>query len=281
MVDRMKRLLHPPVVAFAALLHVSCVAQQDAGGPTAPGARPAGRVTLEAADRDRIGRRIWQNEAAGTVSGLTSWNRGERFASLGIGHFIWYPAGVPKTYEESFPGLVVHLRRSGVAVPGWLASARYCPWPDRSAFLADRDGARLRELRQLLAATVTQQTDYIILRMEGALPKMLQAVPAGERQRVQARFHAMTRTPGGMYALIDYVNFKGEGTNPKERYQGQGWGLLQVLQEMTTASPSAAPADFSRAAKKVLDRRIRLAPKPESQWRAGWFNRCDTYARPF
>ena len=28
--------------------------------------------------------------AGGTISGLTSWNVGENFASLGIGHFIWY-----------------------------------------------------------------------------------------------------------------------------------------------------------------------------------------------
>ncbi|PWU11360.1 MAG: hypothetical protein C5B47_00975, partial [Verrucomicrobia bacterium] len=36
-----------------------------------------------------IGAQVWKNECAGTTSGLTSWNRGEDFASLGIGHFIW------------------------------------------------------------------------------------------------------------------------------------------------------------------------------------------------
>ncbi len=39
------------------------------------------------------GKRLWRNECAGTVEGLTSWNTGEAFASLGIGHYIWYPAG--------------------------------------------------------------------------------------------------------------------------------------------------------------------------------------------
>jgi hypothetical protein len=28
----------------------------------------------------RIGKRIWQNECNGTISGLTSWNSGENFA---------------------------------------------------------------------------------------------------------------------------------------------------------------------------------------------------------
>jgi hypothetical protein len=89
-------------------------------------------------------------------------------------------------------------------------------------------------------------------------------------------------TPQGVYALVDYVNFKGEGLNPAERYQGRGWGLLQVLEEMkpVKAGPGAA-TEFSAAARRVLGRRIQLAPRPESQWRAGWFSRCDSYARPF
>ena len=48
---------------------------------------------LGGAELDRIGKRIWQNECGGTADGLTSWNAGENFASLGIGHFIWYPKG--------------------------------------------------------------------------------------------------------------------------------------------------------------------------------------------
>jgi hypothetical protein len=88
-------------------------------------------------------------------------------------------------------------------------------------------------------------------------------------------------TPNGVYALVDYVNFKGEGTNPRERYRGQGWGLLQVLQEMNDNSAGPAAAEFSRAAKRVLARRIANAPRREDQWRAGWFTRCDSYARPF
>ena len=38
-----------------------------------------------------IGRRVWENESGGTLQGLTHWGYGEEFASLGIGHFIWYP----------------------------------------------------------------------------------------------------------------------------------------------------------------------------------------------
>ena len=53
----------------------------------------AGSVKLTDKQALEIGKRIWANECAGTISGLTSWNKGEAFPSLGIAHFIWYPPG--------------------------------------------------------------------------------------------------------------------------------------------------------------------------------------------
>src|SRR5262245_43382547 len=47
----------------------------------------AAAANLSSAEAMRIGRKIWQNECNGTVAGLTAWNSGENFASLGIGHF--------------------------------------------------------------------------------------------------------------------------------------------------------------------------------------------------
>ena len=74
-------------------------------------------VKLSDAQALEIGRRIWKNESGGTVSGLTAWNAGEQFASLGIAHFIWYPAGKRGPFEESFPKLADYLGRQGVHVP--------------------------------------------------------------------------------------------------------------------------------------------------------------------
>ena len=111
---------------------------------------------------------------------------------------------------------------------------------------------------------------------------MLAAAPAGDRARVDANYRKVATTPNGTYALIDYVNFKGDGTNPSERYNGQGWGLLQVLQAMSDV-PAGQPAaaEFAAAAKRRLDLRIDNSPaaRGESRWRTGWHNRCDTYAR--
>lgn len=264
---------------------LQCVAPSrpgpQAGGP-APQQTTARRVQVAPADAERIGKKIWQNEAAGTISGLTSWNKNEAFASMGIGHFIWYPAGGRQTYEESFRPLMGFLSARGVQLPGGLAPQSPCPWPNRSAFVGASNSAQMRALRQMLRQTVGLQTEFIIKRMQAALPKMVRSAPQADHQRIEDNFYAMSGTPNGLYALIDYVNFKGEGVNSKERYKGQGWGMLQVLQGMQDRpTGQAAAKEYAASAKRTLGRRITNAPKKESQWRAGWFKRCDTYARPW
>src|SRR5213596_1725997 len=78
-------------------------------------------VTLSRIDARRIGKRIWQNECNGTIAGLTSWNEGENFASLGIGHFIWYPKDVRGPFEESFPKLIRFISSRGAKLPKLLS----------------------------------------------------------------------------------------------------------------------------------------------------------------
>lgn len=243
-------------------------------------ARPGGGgFDIPPATAQKIGQRIWKNECGGTVSGLTSWNRGEAFASLGIGHFIWYPAGGRRTYEESFPSLARFLASRGAPVPRW-ALAPDCPWPDRASFVASANTPRMRELRGLLANTISLQGEFAAQRSLRSLPKILAATPRENRGLIEGRFRSLAATPGGLYCLMDYVNFKGEGTNSAERYKGVGWGLLQVLENMRgTLGPGQAPAEFAAAARRTLDRRIKLAPKDETMWREGWFNRCAGYAR--
>ena len=89
-------------------------------------------------------------------------------------------------------------------------------------------------------------------------------------------------SPTGAYAVIDYLNFKGAGTNPSERYNGIGWGLLQVMQAVPKKIESAAIVSvFAHAAEKVLEQRVANAPqekKPlEQKWLLGWKNRIKTY----
>ena len=234
-------------------------------------------LTISEPEAKAIGKRIWINECGGTIEGLTSWNKGEYFASLGIGHFIWYHRIKRGPYEESFPSLVRYLVSKGVNVPEFILN-KQCPWETRDDFVKARNSPQMIELRNLLLSTIPLQTEFILLRLENALPKMLSAISIKNRSTVQANFYKLTRTAKGKYALMDYINFKGEGTKISERYNGQGWGMLQALEEMNPNTETRnAPNEFAQAAEKVLIRRVRNAPRDESIWLKGWQNRLKTY----
>ena len=224
---------------------------------------------------DSIGKRVWQNECAGTREGLTSWNTGEAFASLGIGHFIWYPKGARGPFEESFPELLRFFAANGVKVPSWLAESTACPWNTRAEFQAAAQSERMNALRDLLASSVRVQSRFLAQRMQSALPKLLAAAPAARRETIRGRFEKLLTTGKGTYALIDYVNFKGEGTKPEERYHGEGWGMLQVLDGMQGDGAAA----FGESAANVLARRVKNAPpeRHEEKWLKGWQSRVRGY----
>ena len=234
-------------------------------------------IQLTDTQAQSVGRRLWQNESGGSVAGLTAWNVGEDFASLGIGHFIWYPEKRRGPFEESFPPLLAFLRSSEVSIPSWLTEAHGCPWATRAEFLAATRSPKMEELRVLLARTIGLQARFAANRLEQALPKMLAAAPAEKRALVQRNFARVAALPNGTYALVDYVNFKGEGTLETERYKGEGWGLLQVLETM---GEGPALQEFSRAADKVLTRRVQNSPpeRGEQRWLAGWRSRVRSYA---
>ena len=250
----------------------------------ATGPQTVHAITLSKSDARRIGKKIWQNECNGTVAGLTSWNEGENFASLGIGHFIWYPKDQRGPFEESFPKLVSFISNRGVKLPTLLLriDETPCPWNSRAEFLHAQHTPEMNQLRQFLADTVDVQAEFLIARLQNALPKMLvEAVPS-ERANVQRQFERVADTPQGCYALADYVNFKGEGVLHTERYRDQGWGLLQVLQGMNRTKRSAsAVEEFSHSAREVLIRRVQNAPaqRHESRWLSGWIQRVKSYSR--
>jgi hypothetical protein len=239
-------------------------------------------VNLSRAEALRIGKKIWQNECAGTIAGLTSWNPGENFASLGIGHFIWYPKGVRGPFEESFPDFISFAAERSAPLPEVARANRStgCPWSSRAEFIAASQLPPMTELRQFLARTVDLQAEFLVQRLQQALPKMLAAAPASERANVQRQFDRVASSATGCYALVDYVNFKGEGVLETERYRGKGWGLLQVLGGMSgDASGRAAAQEFARSARTVLSERVANSPpeRNERRWLQGWLSRVNSY----
>ena len=242
------------------------------------GAEP---LRISDADALRIGKRIWQNECNGTVAGLTSWNSGENFASLGIGHFIWYPEGVHGPFEESFPKFLAFARERRAAVPAWLDQSHACPWNSRAQFVNAQGSSQMRELRQFLSHTIDLQAQFMVARLQQSLAKMLGEAESPERANVERQFARVASTPHGCYALVDYVNFKGEGVLHTERYRGQGWGLLQALEQMRGSDNGRTAArEFSNSAAAILRRRVQNSPpeRNEARWLPGWLNRVHTYS---
>lgn len=236
-----------------------------------------------------IGDQVFTNECNRKPACLSSWNPGEDFPSLGIGHFIWYREDQQEIFDESFPALMHFMQDRGIAIPAWIITENYVsPWPDRESFLADMDKARLRELRTFLGNTMGEQTAFIIARFENALAAMLASTDSEEKaELIEKNFYAVAAStpPHGLYALIDYVNFKGTGTSPLESYNGQGWGLKQVLLDMETGANTRlntgdnALAGFVMSARRTLAARVSNAPadRDELRWLAGWHKRLDTY----
>ncbi len=256
-----------------------------AAAPTAK-VKPQNNLPISFQDAQKIGEKIWMNEGAGKVENLIVWNNDENFVSLGIGHFIWYPENqVTKRFEAQFPKLVQFLKKQNPVkiIPKWIQQPN-CPWASQEAFNQAQNSKQMDELRELLQNTIPLQVEFIVQRLKNALPKMLKSLKnIEERQQVRKQFERMEKTPQGIYALVDYVNFKGEGINPNERYNGEGWGLLQVLQNMYGDDQDSAIDEFIQAADKVLTRRVRNAPegKNEEKWLAGWRYRIKTYSYDF
>ncbi len=221
---------------------------------------------------------VYFNECSSRPEKLISWREDEDFPSLGIGHFIWYPAEKKGPFSESFPGLLLFLKENGIKIPDEFEKGP--PWPNREEFEKDSSSERMLDLRNFLEQTRGLQIQFIVNRMDQVLPKMLDATIKEKHEHIKNNFDLVAQAPNGMIAMIDYVNFKGEGTSLTERLKGQGWGLLQVLEEMKTPEkPEDALSEFVRAAQEVLEKRVKgfSGQKDERRALKGWKKRVQNY----
>ena len=248
--------------------------------PDAINTNKKAELTISKAELDVVAEKIFKNEAGGKREDLVYWNTGEDFPSLGIGHFIWYKQGQRGRFEESFPQLVAYYRKHDIKLPRIVEENSYSPWESREELFKLRSVGNkdIVELTNFLYNTKAIQVSFIFERLENSLEKMLEI--ADNPENVKKQFYRVAKSPNGLYPLIDYVNFKGEGTSRTETYNGDGWGLLQVLENMKgTGSGKAALEEFSDSAKFVLERRVKNSDpaRNEKKWLAGWLNRCNTY----
>ncbi len=234
-----------------------------------------------------IAQKVWQNEGAGLDKYLVHWNDGEDFASVGIGHFIWFSKGHTERFREVFPMVLASMEEKGVKMPSWLNSKTPLPWNTKAEFYAAKKAKskKYTELFTFLKSTMPEQAEFMAQRLSAALPQMLDTIEEPEKQElIKKRFYEVMHNKDGsvnergLYVLLDYTNFKGEGTLKSERYNGQGWGLLQVLEHMDPNESNKLKA-FAESAKAMLSRRIKNSPpaRGEERWRKGWNVRLETY----
>ena len=272
-------------MALSTLLLTSCAKQTTTEGQTVLYPKDVTKPKLTQYELNVISEKIYQNETSGNPKNLMFWSKNETFPSIGIGHFIWYPQGQPKVFDETFPAMIDYYIANKVQIPIWLKAARTtgAPWRNRAIFERSRNDNQFQQLKILLLNTKALQTQFFFDRLHASIPEIVKNVAPQYRKHIVSNYNALAATKGGWYPLIDYINFKGKGIKSTERYNNQGWGLLQVLQNMrpVKAGPSAL-SEFSRSAKEVLERRVRNSPpaKNESRWMTGWANRTNGYATP-
>ncbi len=234
------------------------------------------------AEANCAARIIFMNECSGKDANLLYWSPQEAFPSLGIGHFIWYSEGHAEPYLESFPAYLNFAAENGLILPSWLEAipGRHSPWATREEFQRDISTARMRELHIFLRDTKREQAHFIIQRFMRVFPKILDDLDEAARKPVREKYDLLMMSREATLAMVDYVNFKGEGFRADARYEGVGWGLAQVLMEMEMPDdPANALDEFIVAAVRVLEKRISHSPRPEveTKWLPGWKNRIRGY----
>jgi hypothetical protein len=244
----------------------------------------AQKIPLSQQEIQQIGERVFENECASKDENLIAWNEGEDFLSLGIGHFIWHPKNSKTLFEGSFIKFLEYAKNSGEKIPAWLDRKSFpaCPWRSRNNFLSMQNDRRLIELKDFLIKTKPLQAAFIVKRLEDALPVILKHASESNRDKISLQLDRLISTPSGVYALADYVNFKGLGIAPSEKYQGKGWGLLQVLEGMRDENEAPdSVGEFARSANAVLESRINNSPssRNEQKWLPGWQKRVNSYLK--
>ncbi|MFZ4116631.1 MAG: hypothetical protein ACOYK6_07935 [Chthoniobacterales bacterium] len=241
---------------------------------------------------------------------MAAWDQ-RGFAYIGIAQFLWYPAGTSNTFGDDWPNTASVLKDHGVDLEGWMMGP--CPWPSEKEFsdAQKQNDPRLEKLISLLSApkAITEQARVIVENFHQAFSpisksSIVKNLPPGEAELLQNNFKAVARVydennkPLGLFALMDYTHFKGEGIGGG--YNTQSWGLQRVLWNMQNVDPEfvhshTALETFIASAKQVLEERIvnyrierdrNNTPvannKPnahfdEDQYRNFWYDHLDAY----
>lgn len=230
------------------------------------------RITPEIVDK------IYTNETGGNPDNLIYHNPKEGFCSIGIGHFLWFTDSTKAAFKETFPALLTEMNGTdgvffdevNTTIPD------KCPWKSQT----EVDSAKATPLYKKLFAGLTStkgkqlQVKYMAFRAAEALDEII--IKDKEMSSVIEQLLADDK---GTYAVIDYVNFKGNSASGED-YNGHTWGLDTVLAVMPSDTTIPLMRRFEIAAETTLEARVREAKvlgKDESMFLPGWKKRIETY----
>jgi len=216
-----------------------------------------------------IGIKLFANECASKKEYLVWWSPREEFPNFGIGHFIWFPAGITLPFIEQFPELIKFYIEKREYVPEIISSHKDtgCPWRYKEELDTDPQKHKIIEW---VHSTMNVQAAFIIFKAMDSLNEITASNP-----QTATVLNELSLTPEGRFAVIDYLNFKGTGLNPKERLKGEGWGLLQVLEGMNKPDLES----FTTSASVILTRRVNnyTEERNDLSFLNGWLKRIEGY----
>ncbi|MFZ4116632.1 MAG: hypothetical protein ACOYK6_07940 [Chthoniobacterales bacterium] len=205
-----------------------------------------------------IGKRFFKDQKAEENKPKWGEDQEHNFVYIGSLEYIWYGENNRAQFVEDWPTVASRLKAAGLPIEDWALGA--CPWntkedfdeevksstlPDSTLDPESRIGKLIALLSQDEAKTVQVQT--LVDRLNRALesshdssltPTIFQDLPPGELELLKSNLDAVASVqdakghPLGLYALIDYPYFKGEGTAIGEHCNVDGWGLQEVLLNM-------------------------------------------------
>ena len=102
--------------------------------------------------------------------------------------------------RKAFPRFVRYVERRGAKLPEQLLGRKdgACPWNSRAEFLAAESSQRMKQLRKFLADTIDLQADFLVERLQDALPKMLAAAPPEARGQIAEQFERRREQRAGL-----------------------------------------------------------------------------------
>ena len=228
---------------------------------------------------DGIVELIYVNETGGKPDALIIKNDKEDVCSLGIGHFIWYPAGVKHQYKETFPKLLKELQKTDGVFKGAVdvEIPPTCPWKSTSELNAAKSTDVYKRLVTGLTSPAGKrvQVNYMIERAREAIIETAKEDPGSVKKMLD-----LLETEQGTYAVIDYVNFKGNSAET-EAYGDFHWGFKTAIYVMSEDEILTPEERFQIAVETLLEMRVEEAKKlgkDESSFLAGWLKRVNTYS---